>query len=173
VRAWRSEAEDQAVATALDVVPDLIALHDRRLTGRRGRPTGPVIDHLVVAPAAVWVVDAKPHYGPLELRRSGGILTPRDEQLFINNRNRTALVEGVHAQVRIVRTELFRAGHEVEVRGALCFVGVPVPWIGETLDGLPLVGPEELLILLDRAGELDAPRRADLAAALADRFVPA
>ncbi len=164
---------ERTVAAALNALPDVLALHDRRMVGARGRPTRATIDHLVIAPSGVWVIDAKTHYGPLEVRRSGGILTPRVEQLFINNRDRTALVDGLRHQVRTVARALLEADHAVAVRGTLCFLGTPLPWVEEEIGGIPLVGERDLHELVQQAGNLDGVTRADLAAVIAARFVPA
>jgi len=69
----------------------LAVLHDRGLPGSRAN-----IDHIVVAPGGVWVVDAKryknrrPH-----LRTEGGLIRPRVEKLYVGSRSCTRLVDGV------------------------------------------------------------------------------
>ena len=64
-----------------------------------GRPSRANIDHLVVAASGVWVVDAKTHTGTLEVRRSGGLFSPRVEALYIRGRDQTKLVHGLLGQV--------------------------------------------------------------------------
>src|SRR5690606_5722857 len=65
----------------------LAVLHDRGLPGSRAN-----IDHIVVAPGGVWVVDAKryknrrPH-----LRTEGGLIRPRVEKLYVGSRSCTRL----------------------------------------------------------------------------------
>lgn len=68
-RVWDQGATgEEAVGAALDAVPDVVALHDRRMLSPNGRLSRANIDHLVITAAGVWVVDAKTHYGPLTVR---------------------------------------------------------------------------------------------------------
>jgi hypothetical protein len=59
-RAWAVGARgEEKLAEALD---GFTVLHDRRVPGTRGN-----IDHIVIAPAGVFVVDAKSYEGSIEL----------------------------------------------------------------------------------------------------------
>ncbi|GAA0629192.1 hypothetical protein GCM10009547_36030 [Sporichthya brevicatena] len=151
----------------------MLALHDRRTVGPNGRPSREVVDHFVVAPSGVWVVDAKTHYGPHEVRRTGGILTPRDERLFINYRDRTELVDQLRREVVTLQRTLVDVGHTVPVHGALCFVDTPLPWVSESITGVALVDLRGLTTLLAADGHLDGPERTDVHAVLNSRCVPA
>lgn len=93
-----------------------------------------------MAPGGVWVVDAKTHHGKLEVRKEGGLFTPRQSRLYIRGRDKTDLIEGVVKQVAVVRDVLDDAGFPVEVHGALCFVGTELPWRDVSIDGIPLIG---------------------------------
>lgn len=156
----------------LDGVPDVLALHHRRLLGPNGRPTRAGVDHLAVTASGVWVVDAKPHYGPLEVRRTGGILSPRVEQLFINGRDRTSLIEELQRNVTAVEAVLL--GHpDVPVRGVVCFVGDELPWVTEEIAGIPLVVRTGLRTLLQAPGRVAYDTRVQAGAVLAARFVAA
>jgi hypothetical protein len=143
------------------------------MPGANGRPTKTTIDHLVVAASGVWVVDAKSHYGPLDVRRSGGGLTPRVERLFINNRDRTSLVDNLRQQVATVQRILVDAGYTTEVRGALCFIGTTVPWFSEEIAGIALVDEPGLLGMAEATGHVTAEERRALAAFLDETFRPA
>jgi hypothetical protein len=127
----------------------------------------------VVAGAGAWVVDAKAHRGALEVRRGGGILRPRTERLFIAGRDKTTLLDGLARQVETVRAALEAVDAAVPVRGALCFVGTELPWFGESIGDVPLVGRRGLGKILKRTGDLTAEDRAAVAAFLAERFPPA
>jgi hypothetical protein len=166
----RVRRRSTAVTEALDALPTITVLHDCRVGGTRRRFAGPPIDHLVIAPSGVWVVDAKTHYGPLEVRRFGGGLTPRVEQLFINNRERTPLITVVGQQVAAVEAAL--AGHAVSVRGVICFLDSVLPWVTETVAGIPLVNQDDLLALIEQDGELDTDARAAVTALLQPRLLP-
>ena len=74
-RAWAVGARgEEKLAEALD---GFSVLHDRRVPGTRGN-----IDHIVVAPAGVFVVDAKRYEGRIEIRNHGWFLRP-DERLHV------------------------------------------------------------------------------------------
>ncbi|ROP34566.1 nuclease-like protein [Pseudokineococcus lusitanus] len=171
-RVWQQGARgERAVAEAVDALgPDVVGLHDRRLRRPDGRLSTPNIDHLVVTPAGVWVVDAKTHTGRLEVRRAGDFLRPRTERLVIRGRDQSRLLDGLATQVAAVTAELERVGADVPVRGALCFVGTELPWGGETVAGVPLVGRRGLTRLLRRPGDMAVEERAAVAAYLAERF---
>lgn len=175
-RVWaQGAAGERAVATKLDELSGehVVALHDRRMVREDGRPSKANIDHVVVAATGVWVVDAKTHQGSLEVRRAGGLFSPRVEKLFIRGRDKTSLLVGLEKQVEAVRTVLQAVDADVPVRGALCFVGTELPWFGESIAGVPLVGRRGLAKLMKQTGSLDADARDAIAAFLSARFVAA
>lgn len=63
---WHRGAEgEQATARLLAALPRrFVVLHDRRLPGRRGN-----LDHVVIGPSGVWVVDSKARQARLRVRR--------------------------------------------------------------------------------------------------------
>ncbi|MCU1672785.1 MAG: hypothetical protein JWN77_898 [Frankiales bacterium] len=140
---------------------------------REGRPSRANIDHLVVTATGVWIVDAQTHQGTLEVRRSGGLFSPRIERLYIGGRDKSSLLDGLAGQVDAVRTVLAAVSADVPVRGALCFVGTELPWFGSSIAGIPLVGRRGLAKLLKQPGGLAPDDRAALAAYLEGRFIPA
>jgi len=148
-RVWaQGAAGERAVAAALDELagPGLAVLHDRALRRPDGRMSKANVDHVVVAPSGVWVIDAKTHQGSLEVRRSG-LLRLGKEELWIGGRNRTSLVAGLVTQMHAVRAAIPDVA--LPVRGALCFVGTELPWFGSSsIQGVPLVGRKGLVRLL-------------------------
>lgn len=175
-RVWaQGAAGERAVGAALDELRSLsvYSLHDRRVVTSDGRPSRANIDHLVVSATGVWVVDAKTHHGRLQVRRSGGLFGPRIEELYVGGRKRTALVEGVERQVESVRRVLGELDLNVPVGGVLCFVGTELPWLGETIPGIPLVGRRGLARLMRRPGRLTPDECASIAERLDRRFLPA
>jgi hypothetical protein len=175
-RVWAQGAEgERAVAAKLDELggAHLVALRDRKMLRPDGRASRANIDHLAVCAAGVWVVDAKTHHGALQVRRSGGLFGPRVERLFIGGRDKTSLLDGLARQVEVVRGVLAEVYADVLVRGALCFVGTELPWFGESIGGVPLVGRRGLGKLMEQPGDLDGDDRAALADYLDRRFVPA
>lgn len=101
---------------------DVAVLHDRLIPGSRAN-----IDHLVVTRFGVWIVDAKKYKGRPELKVEGGIVRPRVEKVLVAGRDRTKLIDGALKQVAVVSDIV---GPEIQVRGALCFVGADWPLVG-------------------------------------------
>ena len=175
-RVWAQGASgERAVAAKLDELAGehLIALHDRKMLRPDGRASRANVDHLAITASGVWVVDAKTHQGALQVRRSGGLFSPRVERLFIAGRDKTSLIDGLAGQVEAVRSVLVGVGADVTVRGALCFVGTELPWFGDSIGGVPLVGRRGLAKLMTQPGELAAEDREAIAEYLHSRFVPA
>ncbi|MFN8027121.1 MAG: nuclease-related domain-containing protein [Acidimicrobiia bacterium] len=95
-----------------------VVLHDRHIPGRTSN-----IDHIVVGPAGVIVVDAKAYDGKVE-RRMVGPLFHRQPRLYVAGRDRTNLTDGVFAQSKMIYEHLRR---EAPVMGALCLSGADWP----------------------------------------------
>ena len=92
-RAWIRGAEGEervAAAFARHLHDGTVVLHDRRIPGSRAN-----IDHIVVAPTGVWVVDPKRYKG--RLRVSAPLFGC--ETLTINGRDRSSLIDGLERQV--------------------------------------------------------------------------
>lgn len=110
---------EEKFGVALDAMTNhgVFVLHDRR------RPrTAANIDHLVIAPSGVWVVDAKRYAGLVTKVDKGGWFRS-DIRLVVGGRDRTKLVEGVQKQVKDVRQILTGTSvPDAAVHGALCFV---------------------------------------------------
>ena len=122
-KAWEVGAEgEERVAEVMANATGVDVLHDRRVPGSRAN-----IDHIVVGPQGVFVVDAKKYSGAVEVRDRGGLFRV-DEQLYVNGRNCSKLVDGVLGQMDVVRTALADAVPEVPVRGVLCFIGGEWGW---------------------------------------------
>lgn len=123
--AWAIGAEgERRVGARLDrVALELggLVLHDRKIPGSRAN-----IDHILIVPHGVWVIDSKKYAGRVELRRSGGLLTPRVEKLTVRGRDCTHLVDQVLKQVGLVRGCI----PDVPVSGMLCFYRAEWPMGG-------------------------------------------
>ena len=110
---------EEVVGAQLDLLAqeaDFEVLHDRRRP-----PTKANIDHMIVTPAGVFVVDAKNYEGQIQVRRPGWF-SGDPEQLFINGRNRTKIVDGVKKQVAQVESVLVNSEIQIPVFGVLTFV---------------------------------------------------
>ena len=88
-RVWaQGAAGERAVAARLEQLGEAVCvLHDRAVRRPDGRLSRANIDHLAVTPAGVWVIDAKTHRGALEVRRTGGLFSPRVATLYIGGRD--------------------------------------------------------------------------------------
>jgi len=153
--AWqRGAIGEERLAEWLKGLPDdLRVLHDRRIPGTRAN-----IDHIVVAPAGVWVIDAKRYKGQRpSLHVEGGILRPRVETLRVAGRDKTKLVSGIQKQITLVTAALPDAN--VDVHGALCFVEADWPLIGGSFEvnGIHVLWPKLLVKRLTETSAAGPP----------------
>jgi hypothetical protein len=119
IRAWGVGARgEELLGEALAAVPGVSVLHDRRVRGTRGN-----IDHIVIAPAGVFVVDAKYLEGLIEIRNRGWLFNP-DWRLTVGRRDKSKLATAMGWQVEAVQAALRGAGVDPlpPVTPALCFV---------------------------------------------------
>jgi hypothetical protein len=122
-RAWAVGARgEEKLAEAID---GFSALHDRRVPGTRGN-----IDHIVIAPAGVFVVDAKAYEGRIEIRNHGWLLPP-DLRLHVGRRDCSSLADKMGWQVAAVESALQAASVEPmpPITPVLCFVDGDWPLI--------------------------------------------
>ena len=119
ITAWKTGAEGERIFAQRinDLLGDrAVLLNDRSIPGSRAN-----IDHLVVAPSGIWVVDAKKYKGVVEKRNCGNVFSPRHE-LYVGGRNQMKLVAGLNRQVDVVKEALNTFEYPVTVSSALCFV---------------------------------------------------
>lgn len=168
-RAWaRGAVGEERLGALLDRLagPSARVLHDRRIPRTRAN-----IDHIVVCPSGVLVVDAKRYEGRPHLRVEGGILRDRTEKLMVGSRDATKLVDGVLRQVALVRDAL---GDEVAgaVRGFMCFVNADWPLIGGsfTTRSVSVLWPRKLASLASEPGPLSDSEVAAVTERLAIAF---
>jgi hypothetical protein len=155
-RAWAIGARgEEKLAASLAEVDGLQVLNDRRVPGTRGN-----IDHIVIAPAGVFVVDAKNHRGRIEIRNRGPFLRP-DYRLYVGGRDCSGLADGLGWQVDAVRSALESSGPNVMacVTPALCFISAEWPLLSppDSYRGVRLESVRSLRKLLVERDELDAP----------------
>ena len=162
---------EEKLGAALDRLTGqgLSVLHDRR----RPRTTAN-IDHLVVAPTGVWVIDAKRYSGLIQRVDKGGWLRT-DHRLIVDGRDRTALVAGVHRQVVDVHHVLDGVDFDIAIHGALCFVDAEFRLFARPfkINGVLVTGLRALLARLIEPGRLDQATRAVVLQQLANRLPPA
>lgn len=141
--AWvRGAIGEEKLARRLDTFVDQGAkvLHDRRIPRSRAN-----IDHLLVAPAGIFVIDAKRYAGRPDRKVEGGILRPRTETLLVGRRDRTKLVTGMHTQLELVRAALHE-DPDLPVHGMLCFVDADWPAFGGSfsIGGVEVLWPKKI-----------------------------
>ena len=96
-RAWAIGARgEERLGAELGGVNGIRVLNDRRVPGTRGN-----IDHIVIAPAGVFVVNAKDWSGTIQIRDVGGLFRT-DKRLFVGRREATRLADGLGWQVDAV-----------------------------------------------------------------------
>jgi hypothetical protein len=155
-RAWaRGSTGEQKLAEALADVSGIKLLHDRSVPRTKGN-----IDHIVVAPAGVFVVDAKHYKGLIQIRDVGGLFKT-DNRLYVGGRDCSHLAENMGWQVETVQRALLAGGLELTlpITPVLCFVDGEWPLlfppeeykgvllegkrsIKKRVGGLPLLEPE-------------------------------
>lgn len=113
-------------------------MHDREIPRSTAN-----IDHIVVTPGGVWVIDTKRYVEPAPQKRVvGGIIRPRVELLTVKGRDKSALVDGVLTQIGHVREVV----SDVPVFGVLCFVDADWGFFPDafTVNGVHVVWPKKL-----------------------------
>jgi hypothetical protein len=152
-RAWAKGARgEQKLAEAIAGLPAVVALHDRRVPGTRGN-----IDHLVVAPAGLFVVDAKHYDGRLRIRDKGGLFHT-DNRLYVGGRDCSRLADSMAWQVKAVETLLTSVEVTMPVTPVLCFIDVdwPLLFAPDSFRGVRLEDPKSLRKLIIATPALDA-----------------
>ena len=170
-RAWaQGAAGEHELAEALSGVDGVRVLHDRRVPGTAGN-----IDHIVVAPAGVFVVDAKRYQGLIRIRDVGGFFK-RDDRLYVGNRDRSKLAEAMGWQVEAVERALRAVPVDPmpPIIPVLCFVDGEWPWFRppDTYAGVRLEGARSIQKLVAASQVLDAPAIDRLTRVLASAFPP-
>jgi len=144
-----------------DCSPQVLFLHNRKLG--RGRRDGD-IDHIAISATGVYVIDAKRYPGSIvRVRRSGGLVSPVQEQLMIAGRDRSKLLAGCAKQVDAVNAALagFAGARDVAVAPMLCFIDADLPLLSRLeIGGVRILGPKAVIKVITAEGGLDAETRA-------------
>lgn len=170
-QAWqRGAVGEEKLGRGLDKLQErgALVLHDRRIPGSRAN-----IDHMVIGPPGVFVVDAKRYKGRPQLRVEGGILRPRVERLMVGRRDCSKLVTGIRKQVDLVTAALTKAGFgQTPIRGMLCFIDAAWPLIGGSFStsGIDVVWPNKIAERLKTTQSLDNDEIRAVHEALAQYF---
>ncbi|NLT06076.1 MAG: NERD domain-containing protein [Solirubrobacterales bacterium] len=167
-RSWLTGAVgEEMVAATLDAQcrDGVTVMHDRARPRSRAN-----IDHLVIAPTGVWVVDTKRYPG-----RRVRVRRPLfgEARLTIDGRDRTKLVQGLSSQMADVAAVVGQALPAAPVHGAFCFVDAHLPLLGvPTIDGHLLLHRRSLVRHLNADGPLSSTDARSLTDTLAAAFPP-
>jgi len=151
--AWeRGSVGERKLGEILAAMDGISVLHDRRVPGTRGN-----IDHLVVAPAGVFVIDTKHYAGLIHIRYRGSFLN-RDQRLYVGSRDCSQLAANMAWQVKAVR-DVLDSTHDagsIAVLAVLCFVDGEWPLFTspEYYKGVRLEGLRSIKKLLADPGPL-------------------
>jgi hypothetical protein len=165
-RVWqRGSLGESKLAAALGKLDrdDVIVLHDRRVPHTRGN-----IDHVVVSPSGVYVVDAKRYTGEVRVRDVSSLFRPPDRRLFVGRRDCSRLAGAMGWQVDAVRTALGDRG-DISITPVLCFVDAEWPLLGapREFDGVRTESPRSLRKLVSQSGTLTIEDVVDIAVVIA------
>ena len=170
-RAWATGAQgEELLGAALAGVPGIVVLNDRRVPGSRAN-----IDHIVIGPAGVLVVDAKRYTGRIGIHNKGGLFRS-DYRLYIGRRDCSALADGVAWQTEAVVEVLRATGVEAlpPVTPVLCFVngGWPIVNRPTSFGGVRLESERTLKRLVSQGLAID-PRAIEWATRVLAAALPA
>lgn len=137
-------------------------LHDRRIPGSRAN-----IDHIVIGPPGIFVVETKSF---------GGSLKVRGNEVYVAGRRRTGMIEEAKREALAVQVAL---AMELETVGlpvvpVICVHRASLPWLGAAAGGVRIVSGKELIKRLRKAeARLDPDTVRWLAQAAAEHLSPA
>jgi hypothetical protein len=164
-RVWeRGSVGESELAAALGKIDreDVIFLHDRGVPHTRGN-----IDHIVVAPSGVYVVDAKRYKGRVEVRDVSGLFRRADLRLYVGGRDHSELAYAMGWQVAAVRAGI--GGREdVPITPVLCFIDAEWPLLGgpDHFGGVKTEGQRSIRKLVTQPGPLSTEEVVEVAIVL-------
>lgn len=166
-RAWAQGAKgERKVAESLAKVPGSIVLHDRAVAMSVAN-----VDHIVVAPAGVFVVDAKKYDGEVRVRDRGGLFKT-DLRLYVGSHDCSALADAMGWQVREVQGALLAAELQAPLTPVLCFVDAmwPLLFPPSEFRGVRLESPRSLSKLIVKSSALSPSDIESIGRALSAAF---
>jgi hypothetical protein len=171
IRAWGIGAlGEELLGAALASVPGLIVLNDRRVAGTKGN-----IDHIAIAPAGVFVIDAKRLEGFIEVVDKGSFFRS-DLRLMVGGRNRSQLAEDMAWQLKAVNKALLDGAVDPlpPTTAVLCFVSPSWAMFRrpKSFAGVKLESEKSIVPLLTEPVVLD-PTAIEAVATVLARAMPA
>jgi hypothetical protein len=155
-RAWdRGASGEEKLALAIVKLGrnDVVALHDRSVPGSRAN-----IDHIVIAPSGVYVIDSKHYNGEVTVRDVGGLFRT-DKRLFVGRHDCSKLARAMAWQVETVTNVLVRAGIDPLplITPVLAFIDAEWPLLfpPKEFEGVKLEGRRSIVKYLSAPGALE------------------
>lgn len=133
-------------------------LDDRKIPGSRSAN----IDHIVIGPPGIFVVETKSYKGSLQIR---------GDEVFVAGRRKNGWIDEVNREAAAVRTALADevSAHGWMVTPIICVHRADLPWFRSEVRGVRIVSGKDLIKRLRNADPLLAPadveRLSDIAAA--------
>jgi Nuclease-related domain len=137
-------------------------LHDRKIPGSRAN-----IDHIVIGPPGVFVVETK---------SLGGSLQIRGNDVFVAGRRKTGMIDEVKREALAVESALADeiAAHGWTVSPVICVHRADLPLFRSEVAGVRIVSGKDLVTHLRKADHVLSPADVErLAALAAERLRPA
>lgn len=138
-------------------------LHDRRIPGARRAN----IDHILIGPPGVFVVETKSYSGSLKIR---------GDEIFVAGRRKNGWIDEVNREALAVQTALAAemAALGLTVQPLICVHRADLPWLRSEVRGVRVVSGKGLVSRLGKAESVLAPTDVERLAGLADaRLRPA
>jgi Nuclease-related domain len=165
IQAWATGAEGEA-RTGRFLEPleaeGFRVLHDRKIPGSRAN-----IDHIVIGPPGIFVVETKSYTGSLRIR--GG-------EVYVAGRRKTGMIEEATREALAVQIALADEidAHGYHVTPIICVHRADLPWFGSEVGGVRIVSGKDLVKRLRKADVVLSPDDVDrLAGLTAARLKPA
>lgn len=133
-------------------------LHDRKIPGARSAN----IDHIVIGPPGIYVVETKSYKGSLQIRGN---------EVFVAGRRKNGWIDEVNREAAAVRTALADEllAHGWTVAPIICVHRADLPWFRSEVQGVRIVSGNDLVKRLRKADPVlsaaDVERLAGLASA--------
>ncbi len=143
----------------------VVTLNDRKIPGSRAN-----IDHLVISPWGVWVIDSKRYVNKkVDFKIVDSFFgVGGRKRLLVGGRDQTHLIDGVESQITKVRNVL---EEPIDIKGCLCFVEADWPLLAGdfSVRGVRVCWPGKLSKTILRIAEPIIDSEA-IARALAAKF---
>lgn len=166
-KAWDTGSRgERALGRFLETLHDgnsIVVLHDRRIPGTRAN-----IDHVVVAPSGIFVIDAKNYTGKVQRVDRGGWFSI-EWRLIVGRRDCTKLVHGMTKQAAAIEAAV--GDPAIAVHPAICFVAAEWSLLARPFEiaGVWIGWPTALAEWIQSAG----PIRPEHARMIAERLAAA